>query len=83
MHVHELSSQVSQILAQLSQHSRGRRPTYNHRAVVGLFRVQADLLECCAARIITVLLQVPADDHEGLRQVKVTSVRPNEFPALR
>ena len=26
MHVHELSAQVSQILAQSSQHSRGRSP---------------------------------------------------------
>ena len=83
MHVHEVSAQVSQILAQSSQHSRGWSPTYNHRAVVGLFRVQADLLECCAAGIITMLLEVPADDYEGLRQVKVTSARPNEFPALR
>ncbi len=73
MLVHNLSAQVSQILAQSSQHSRGWSPTYNHRAIVGLFRVQADLLECCAARIITVLLEVPADDYEGLRQVRVTS----------
>jgi hypothetical protein len=34
--------------------------TYNYRAVVGLLRVQADLLEGCATRVIAMLLQMPA-----------------------
>ena len=67
-HVHRLSAQICQTLANLNESHRSRASTYNHRAVVGLFRVQADLLECCAARIIAMLLQVPADKYRGYGQ---------------
>ena len=79
MHGHRLSAQVCQILAQSSQHYWRRSLTYNHRAIVGLFRVQADLLECCAAGIVTMLLQVPAEDDIGLGQIYGPSARPTRI----